>query len=79
VFGVSDHSAILANQATNVYLMHSKDEVLDKFKMFKAQVELQHETFIKCFRSDKGGEFHHSSYFESTGIVHQVTAPYTPK
>jgi hypothetical protein len=25
-----------------VYLMHSKDEVLDKFKIFKAQVELQH-------------------------------------
>jgi hypothetical protein len=62
-----------------VYLMHSKDEVLDKFKIFKAQVELQHETFIKCFRSDRGGEFYHPSYFESTGIVHQVTAPYTPQ
>lgn len=37
-----------------VYLMHSKNEVLDKFKIFKAQVELQHETFIKCFRSDRG-------------------------
>ena len=62
-----------------VYLMHSKDEVLDKFKMFKAQVELQHETFIKCFRSDRGGEFYHPNYFESTGIVHQITAPYTPQ
>jgi hypothetical protein len=60
-----------------VYLMHSKYEVLDKFKMFKVQVVLQHETFIKCFRSDKGGEFY-QSYFESTSIVHQVTAPYTP-
>jgi len=58
--------------------MHSKDEVLDKFKMFKAQVELQHETFIKCFRNDREGEFYHPSYFQSTGIVHQVTAPYTP-
>ena len=42
-----------------VYLMHSKDEVLDKFKMFKAQVVLQHETFIKCFRNNRGGEFYH--------------------
>lgn len=36
-----------------VYLILSKDEVLDNFKIFKAQVKLQHETFIKCFRSDK--------------------------
>jgi hypothetical protein len=59
--------------------MHSKDEVLDKFKIFKAQVELQHETFIKCFRSDRGGEFYHPDYFESTGIVHQTTALYSPQ
>ena len=59
--------------------MHSKDEVLDKFKLFKAQVELQHETFIKSFRSDRGGELYHLSYFESTSIVHQVRAPYTPQ
>src|ERR1044072_7045615 len=39
-----------------VYLMHSKDEVLDKFKIFKEQVELQHETFIKCFR--RNGKCH---------------------
>jgi len=59
--------------------MLSKDEVLDKFKMFKAQVELQHETFIKCFRSNREGKFYHPSYFESTGIVHQLTAPYAPQ
>jgi len=62
-----------------VYLMHSKGEVLDKFKKFKAHVELQHETFIKCFRNDRGGEFYHSNFFESTSIVHQTTTPYSPQ
>ena len=33
-----------------VYLMHSKDEVLEKFKIFKSEVELQCENFIKCLR-----------------------------
>ena len=62
-----------------VYLLHSKDEALDKFKVYKSEVELQCESFIKCLRSDRGGEYYNPSYFESTGIVHQVSAPYTPQ
>lgn len=30
-------------------------------------------------RSDRGGEYINSSYFESTGIIHETTAPYTPQ
>nr|GEW18562.1 hypothetical protein [Tanacetum cinerariifolium] len=37
-----------------VYLLHSKDEALDKFKIFKTEVELQQESLIKIFRTDKG-------------------------
>lgn len=59
--------------------MHSKSEVLDKLKIFKAQVEVQHETFIKSFGSDMGWGFYHPKYFESTNIVHQTTAPYYPQ
>ncbi|XP_073220042.1 uncharacterized protein [Cicer arietinum] len=29
--------------------------------------------------SDRGGEFYHLEYFESTGIVYQTTAPYSPQ
>ncbi|KAJ9536784.1 hypothetical protein OSB04_un000008 [Centaurea solstitialis] len=29
--------------------------------------------------TDRGGEYYNPRYFESTGIVHQVTAPYTPQ
>nr|GEV69108.1 zinc finger, CCHC-type [Tanacetum cinerariifolium] len=37
-----------------VYLLHSKDEALDKFKVFKTEVELQQEYLIKRFRTDRG-------------------------
>nr|GEV94065.1 zinc finger, CCHC-type [Tanacetum cinerariifolium] len=40
-----------------VYLLHSKDEALDKFKVFKTEVELQQESLIKRFRTDMGGEY----------------------
>ncbi|GJV32237.1 zinc finger, CCHC-type containing protein [Tanacetum coccineum] len=38
-----------------VYLLHSKDEALDKFKVFKAKVGLQQGSQIKRVRNDKGG------------------------
>lgn len=59
-----------------VYFKHSKDEVIDKLK---SQVELQHESFIKCLRSDRGGEFCNPNFFESIGIIHQTTTPYFPQ
>ena len=59
--------------------MHSKYEALDKFKVYKFEVEIQCESFIKCLRSDRGGEYYNPSYFESTGIVHQVSTVYTPQ
>nr|GEY88848.1 zinc finger, CCHC-type [Tanacetum cinerariifolium] len=62
-----------------VYLLHTKDEALDKFKVFKTEVELQQESLIKRFRTDEGGEYMDTLYFQSVGIIHETTAPYTPQ
>ncbi|GJX30755.1 zinc finger, CCHC-type containing protein [Tanacetum coccineum] len=62
-----------------VYLLHSKDEALYKFKVFKTEVELQQGSLIKRFRIDRGGEYIDTLYFQSVGIIHEITAPYTPQ
>ncbi len=36
-----------------VYLLHSKDEVLSMFKVYKTEVELQIESHVKRLRTDK--------------------------
>ncbi|GKA91698.1 zinc finger, CCHC-type containing protein [Tanacetum coccineum] len=51
-----------------VYLLHTKDEALDKFKVFKTEVELQPRSLIKRFRTDRGGEYMDTLYFQSVGI-----------
>ncbi|GJT13433.1 zinc finger, CCHC-type containing protein [Tanacetum coccineum] len=45
-----------ASRFCYVYLLHSKDEALDKFKVFKFEVELQQGSLIKRSRTDRGGE-----------------------
>ena len=67
-----------ASRFCYVYLLHSKDEALDKFKVFKTEVELQQGSLIKRFRTDRGGEYMDTLYFQSVGIIHETTAPYTP-
>ncbi|KAD3640743.1 hypothetical protein E3N88_29966 [Mikania micrantha] len=62
-----------------VYLVHTKDEALDKFKVYKQEVELLHGDLIKTLRTDRGGEYYDPVYFQSIGIIHQTTAPYTPQ
>ncbi|GKA92357.1 zinc finger, CCHC-type containing protein [Tanacetum coccineum] len=64
-----------ASRFCYVYLLHSKDEALDKFKVFKIEVELQQGSQIKRFRTDKGGEYMDTLYFQSVGIIHEMTAP----
>nr|GEY13160.1 zinc finger, CCHC-type [Tanacetum cinerariifolium] len=68
-----------ASRFCYVYLLHSKDEALDKFKVFKTEVELQQESLIKKFKTDRGGEYMDTLYFLSVGIIHEMTAPYTPQ
>nr|GEY14702.1 zinc finger, CCHC-type [Tanacetum cinerariifolium] len=68
-----------ASRFCYVYLLQSKDEALDKFKVFKTKVELQQCSQIKRFRTDRGGEYMDTLYFQSVGIIYETTAPYTPQ
>ncbi|GJV55880.1 zinc finger, CCHC-type containing protein [Tanacetum coccineum] len=51
-----------------VYLLHTKEEALDKFKVLKTEVELQQGSLIKRFRTDKGGEYIDTLYYQSVGL-----------
>ena len=64
-----------------VYLLMSKDEAVNAFKSYKAEVETQLNKKIKIIRSDRGGEyeFPYEEICTEFGIVHQMTAPYTPQ
>ena len=65
-----------------VYLIHSKDESLNMFKTYKAEVENQLERKIKALRSNRGGEYEFNAFLDfcaQHGIIHQTTAPYTPQ
>ncbi|GJR24537.1 zinc finger, CCHC-type containing protein [Tanacetum coccineum] len=42
-----------ASRFCYVYLLHSKDEALDKFKVFKTETELQQRSLIKRFKTDR--------------------------
>ncbi|GKB39574.1 zinc finger, CCHC-type containing protein [Tanacetum coccineum] len=52
-----------------VYLLHSNDEALAKFKVFKTEVELQQGSQIKRFRTGKGGEYTYTLYFQTESRV----------
>ncbi|KAJ9538049.1 hypothetical protein OSB04_030782 [Centaurea solstitialis] len=57
----------------------TKDEALEKFKIYKTEVELQLGVPVKCLRTDRGGEYMDPHFFQSVGIIHETTAPYTPQ
>ncbi|GJV73453.1 zinc finger, CCHC-type containing protein [Tanacetum coccineum] len=60
-------------------LLHAKDEALDKFRIYKTEVELLQNDLIKTLRTDRGGEYYDPVFFQSVGINHETTAPYTPQ
>ena len=64
-----------------VYLLNSKDEAIDAFKQYKIEVENQLNKKIKMIRSDRGREyeFPFQEICLENGIIHQMTAPYTPQ
>nr|GFA68913.1 zinc finger, CCHC-type [Tanacetum cinerariifolium] len=57
-----------------VYLLHVKDEALDKFSIYKTKVELQQNDLSKTLRTDRGGEYYDPVFFQSVGIIHETTA-----
>ncbi|GKD40493.1 zinc finger, CCHC-type containing protein [Tanacetum coccineum] len=68
-----------ASRFCYVYLLHVKDEALDKFRIYKTEVELQQNDLIKTLRTDRGGEYYDTVFFQSVGIIHETTTPYTPQ
>ena len=74
-----------------IYPIREKSEALDKFKIFKAEVENQHELKIKVVRSDRGCEYYgrHATYgqipgpfakfLQENGIVTQYSTPGEPQ
>ncbi|GJS65076.1 zinc finger, CCHC-type containing protein [Tanacetum coccineum] len=68
-----------ASKFCYVYLLHAKNEALDKFRIYKTEVELQQNDLIKTLRIDRGGEYYDLVFFQSVGIIHKTTAPYTPQ
>jgi transposase InsO family protein len=65
-----------------IYLLRTKDEALEYFKIYKAEVENQLGKTMKRLRSDRGGEYiprDFSEYCEENGIIHEYTPPYSPQ
>jgi hypothetical protein len=54
-----------------IYLIKEWSEALEKFKIFKGEVENQHNFKIKIVRSDREGEYHgrHTTYGHVPGLV----------
>ena len=74
-----------------LYLIKKKSYSLDKFKVFKLEVEKQLEKVIKIVRSDRGGEYYgrhgdvgqligpFAKYLQDCGIIAQYTLPGSPE
>jgi transposase InsO family protein len=83
--GGKRHFMTLIDDATRfcyVYLLKTKDEALDYFKIYKAEVENQLDRKIKRVRSDRGGEYFSNEFnlfCEEQGIIHERTPPYSPQ
>ena len=74
-----------------IYPIKERSEALDKFKIFKDEVENQLDKRIKIVRSDRGGEYYgrHTPYgqvpgpfarfLQENGIVAQYSTPGEPQ
>jgi transposase InsO family protein len=71
-----------ATRYCQLYLIKTKDEALNCFKIYKAEVENQLERKIKWVRSDRGVEYISNDFGEycvEHEIIHETTAPYLPQ
>ena len=63
-----------------MYLLKSKDEAIEKFVLYKNEVENQLNRKIKVQRSDQGGEYEWPfvNICAQHGIIYETIAPYSP-
>ncbi|GKD36683.1 zinc finger, CCHC-type containing protein, partial [Tanacetum coccineum] len=68
-----------ASRFCYVYLLHAKDEALDKFRIYKTEVELQQNDLVKTLHTDRGGEYYDPVFFQSVveGSRDQVGSQYS--
>jgi hypothetical protein len=64
---------------TWVHLMVAKSQTRNLIKSFIHMVETQFESKVKCIRSDNGFEFQLSDFYQSKGIIHQLSCVETPQ
>ena len=65
-----------------VYMLHTKDQVFNRFREWKALVERTTRKKVKTLRTDNGGEYtsnEFESYLKNEGIRHELTIPKTPE
>ena len=64
-----------------MYLLKSKDETIEKFVLYKNEVENQLNKKIKVLRSNRGGEYESPfvDFYAQHGIIHETTTPYSPQ
>jgi transposase InsO family protein len=71
-----------ASRYCYVYLLKTKDETMNYFKIYKAEVKNQLEKKINRFTSDRGGEYFSNEFdlfYVKHGIIHERTLPYSPQ
>ncbi|CAL2259306.1 unnamed protein product [Prunus armeniaca] len=65
-----------------VYFLVEKSKAFNYFKCFKTMVEKETGLFVKCLRTDRGGEFNSNEFNDfckQSGIKRQLTTAYTPQ
>jgi hypothetical protein len=72
-----------ATRYTTTFLLHTKDEALDAYKMYKVWAVTQHHcTVIKVLRSDRGGEYLSTvfnQHLANAGTARKLTTHATPQ
>jgi transposase InsO family protein len=71
-----------ASRYCYVYLLKTKDDALNCFKTYKAEVENQLKKKIKRFSSDHGGEYFSNEFnlfCAEHVIIHERIPPYSPQ
>jgi transposase InsO family protein len=71
-----------ASKYCYVYLLKTKDDAMNCFKLYKVEVENQLEKKIKRFRSDRGQEYFSNEFdllYAEHDIIPERMPPYSPQ